>query len=35
MGKHGIENAIRNVLPQVGEVIDVTDHAAGENPYYS
>lgn len=32
--KHGVENAIRDVCPQVREVIDVTDHAAGDNPYY-
>ena len=31
----GIESAIRQVAPQVREVVDVTDHAAGENPYYS
>lgn len=33
--RHGIESAIRQVLPQVREVVDVTDHAAGENPFYS
>ncbi len=32
--KHGVENAIRDVCPNVREVIDVTDHAAGDNPYY-
>jgi Fe-S cluster biogenesis protein NfuA len=32
--KHGIERAIREAIPQVGEVIDSTDHAAGANPYY-
>lgn len=32
--KNGVENAIREVCPQVGEIIDVTDHAAGTNPYY-
>ncbi len=32
--KQGVESAIREVCPQVGEVIDVTDHAAGTNPYY-
>ncbi len=32
--KQGIERAIRNVLPEVTEVLDATDHAAGENPYY-
>ena len=32
--KHGIERAIREAVPQVREVIDATDHAAGANPYY-
>jgi len=32
--KHGVENAIRDVCPNVREIVDVTDHAAGDNPYY-
>ncbi len=32
--KHGVERAIRDVAPQVRDVIDVTDHTAGTNPYY-
>ncbi len=32
--KNGVETAIREVCPQVGEIIDITDHAAGTNPYY-
>ena len=32
--RHGIETAIRQVAPQVREVIDVTDHAAGTDPFY-
>ncbi|MCS6770865.1 MAG: NifU family protein [Kiritimatiellae bacterium] len=32
--KFGVENAIRRVAPHVRHVIDVTDHAAGTNPYY-
>ena len=31
----GIENAIRQAVPEVQEIIDVTAHEAGENPYYS
>jgi Fe-S cluster biogenesis protein NfuA len=31
----GVEKAIRAAIPAVTEIIDVTDHAAGENPYYS
>lgn len=32
--RYGVENAIRRVAPQIREVVDVTDHAAGENPFY-
>ncbi len=33
--KHGIEQAIRQEIPDVTEILDVTDHEAGANPYYS
>jgi len=33
--KSGIEKAIRAKLPEVTEVLDDTDHASGENPYYT
>lgn len=33
--KNGIEKTIREALPKVREVIDITDHSAGENPYYN
>jgi NFU1 iron-sulfur cluster scaffold homolog, mitochondrial len=32
--KMGIEKVIRERIPEVGEVIDATDHAGGSNPYY-
>jgi len=32
--KMGIEKSIREFIPQVGEILDTTDHAAGRNPYY-
>ena len=32
--REGITRAIMEALPEVTEVIDATDHAAGENPYY-
>ncbi len=32
--KNGVETAIREICPDVGDIIDVTDHAAGTNPYY-
>ena len=31
--KQGIETMIREELPEVVDIIDVTDHPAGENPY--
>ena len=33
--KSGIERLIKEELPEVVEVLDTTDHAAGNNPYYS
>ena len=32
--KQGIEVAIREAVPEIGEVLDTTDHGAGDNPYY-
>jgi Fe/S biogenesis protein NfuA len=31
----GIDRAIREAIPDVTEVVDATDHTAGENPFYS
>jgi Fe/S biogenesis protein NfuA len=33
--KAGIERMIKEELPEVAEILDVTDHASGQNPYYS
>lgn len=33
--KQGVERAFREAIPELDEVLDVTDHAAGANPYYS
>ncbi len=33
--KQGIEARIRELIPEVREVVDVTDHSAGENPFYA
>jgi Fe/S biogenesis protein NfuA len=33
--REGIQVAIKEAIPEVTEVIDVTDHDAGESPYYS
>jgi Fe-S cluster biogenesis protein NfuA len=32
--KMGIERVIRERIPEVGEILDTTDHAAGRNPYF-
>ena len=32
--RQGIEVAIKNALPEITQVVDVTDHASGTNPYY-
>lgn len=32
--KHGIEAMIKETVPDIREVIDTTDHAAGRNPYF-
>ncbi|WP_436795028.1 NifU family protein [Actinospongicola halichondriae] len=33
--REGIAASITSAIPEITEVIDVTDHDAGENPYYS
>ncbi len=33
--KEGIEGAIRQLIPTITEVVDVTNHSAGDNPFYS
>lgn len=33
--RNGIEVALRDNIPEITEIIDITDHAAGENPYVS
>ena len=30
-----VENFLREEFPDLGEVIDVTDHKAGTNPFYA
>jgi Fe/S biogenesis protein NfuA len=32
--REGIETQIRAAIPEVTDIVDVTDHDAGENPYY-
>jgi Fe/S biogenesis protein NfuA len=33
--REGIEAAIKEAVPEITEVVDGTDHAAGENPYFT
>jgi Fe/S biogenesis protein NfuA len=33
--KAGIERLIKEEIPEINEVLDATDHAAGSNPYYT
>jgi Fe/S biogenesis protein NfuA len=33
--RQGVERMIREEVPEVGEIHDVTDHAGGANPYYA
>lgn len=32
--KQGIERILMEAIPELAEVVDVTDHASGDNPYY-
>lgn len=32
--KHGIEKTLKEQLPEITSIIDVTDHSQGDNPYY-
>lgn len=32
--KHGIEKSLKEQLPEITAIKDVTDHATGDNPYY-
>jgi Fe-S cluster biogenesis protein NfuA len=31
--KQGVEVALRDAIPELGDIVDVTDHSAGRNPY--
>jgi len=32
--RQGIESIIRREIPEIRQILDITDHAAGMNPYY-
>jgi NFU1 iron-sulfur cluster scaffold homolog, mitochondrial len=33
--RQGVETSLREQLPEIGQILDVTDHAGGKNPYYA
>lgn len=33
--KQGVETMLRSEVPEVSDILDTTDHAAGENPYFA
>ncbi len=33
--KQGVERVIHERIPEIGEVVDVTDHSSGDAPFYS
>jgi len=32
--KQGVESALRQQIPELGQIFDTTDHVSGTNPYY-
>lgn len=32
--RQGVERSLRRAVPGIGAILDTTDHAAGQNPYY-
>jgi len=32
--KQGIEKTLKQHFPEINSIIDATDHASGDNPYY-
>ncbi len=32
--RQGVETILRRAVPEIGAILDTTDHAAGTNPYY-
>ena len=32
--RHGVERMIKEQFPLIEQVVDQTDHASGDNPYY-
>lgn len=32
--RQGVHEAFRDAVPEIGAIVDITDHEAGDNPYY-
>ena len=32
--KQGVEVAVKDQIPEIDDIVDITDHNQGENPYY-
>ena len=33
--KMGVERMMKEHVPEIKQILDMTDHASGENPYYA
>ena len=33
--RHGVEETLFRAFPRLKKIVDVTDHSAGDNPYYT
>jgi Fe-S cluster biogenesis protein NfuA len=33
--REGVETSLRQSFPEIGEILDITDHTSGDNPYYT
>jgi Fe-S cluster biogenesis protein NfuA len=33
--REGVETSLRQNFPEIGEILDITDHASGDSPYYT
>jgi Fe/S biogenesis protein NfuA len=33
--KYGVERHLRAIVPEIGEIFDITDHTSGKDPYYT
>jgi Fe/S biogenesis protein NfuA len=32
--RQGVERMVKEEVPEIREIVDITDHTAGSNPYY-